>query len=256
MTLLTYSQTQQDLESLSYSANCPACAGFHAQQERKKHDSKYNRYKNNYRNNPLKEQLLQTRAQKFLQELGHCTCECHNLKLKKPTVDVPLPFDEAKRELCTDPTFEEKAKEYFANEGKQLTDYLKDEGREFYKLEAIGTYNLERAIAAVAIQGDKAILAGSRNFENRVNDLARWYGVTQDLARRYVFEHETAHLSQKGRYFDDHIQAENDVESVLSEYYGKMFKETGNQEYRALEKIANDRLTNVKTNYATVTNKN
>ncbi len=264
MTLLAYSKNQ-DLESWSssYSANCPACAEFHAEQERKQgYDSKHNRYKNDYKTR-FKEQLLQTRTQKLMQEIGHtpeCTCECHNLNLKKPTVDVPLPFDEAKKGLGRDPTFEEKAKEYFSTEGKQLTDYLQKEGREFYKLEAIGTYNLERAIAAVAIEGDKAILAGSKNFENRVNDLAKWYGVNQDIARRYVFDHETTHLSQKGKYFDDHgfeneiIQAENDVEATLSEFYGKMLRKTGKPEYKALEKIANDRLANVKVNYAT--NKN
>jgi hypothetical protein len=184
-----------------------------------------------------------------------CNCECHNLtdQLKKsaPVVDVPLLYSEARKGFTRDKSFEDRANAYFTNEGAQLKTYLRGEGRAFYQLEAIGTRGLERGIAAVTMQGDKAMLIGSSDFENKVSELAQHCGVSQNVARRYVFDHETVHLSQKGKCFDDHFAAEYDVEGTLLKYYGELAgKEPKNADYKALAGIAKERSASVPTNYA------
>jgi len=227
-------------------ANCMLCGPAHAPTERT-----HSMYSSG---STVKQQILQNR--KELAGSSACTCECHDLigQLKKniPVVDEPVPYHKARIGLGRDSSFADYARTYFNSEGKQLTNYLHGQGREFYRLESVGTSNLERAIAAVARDGDKAILIGSNSFESRVEGLARFYGVSQNVARRYVFDHENVHLSQKGRNFDDHLAAEYDVEGTLMQYYGDLLKcEPGNADYKALAEIAKERHGSVTTNYST-----
>lgn len=245
MTLSAYSQNYADTIISTPGISCGQCDSAHQSQK----------YKGETKENAQQYQsikgLLKINRMQDLMEHAPCMCECHNLQIKKPQVDVPFPYERAKKELTRDTMFEEKTNAYFTNEGVQLTNYLRGQGRDFYKLESIGTSNLEGAIAAVAHNNENAILLGNRDFENKVEELARFYGVSQNVARRYVFDHETVHLSQKGRAYDDHFAAEYDVEGTLLEFYSKLGeKEPGNADYKALAGIARDRHASVQTNYA------
>jgi|SRR3989338_6664358 len=247
MTLSTYASVDDVI--VPGSAACASCV--------QSHQGRLQQYTSrNIPKNHINYRRPQGLAQ-FVDESPFCTCDCHNLKVKKPTIDKPLSYGRAKREVRRDATFEERANAYYSNEGIELKEYLHGKGRKFYELEQTGTANLEDAIAAVAMEGDCAILIGNKNFEAKVTELARAYGVSQNVARRYVFDHETVHLSQKGRICDDHIVAERDVESTLAEYYDKLLKnDPGNREYAALKGIASERYESVPINYASDGEKN
>ena len=253
MTLSAHQGSTQDIFHLS-SGQCALCASAHAPSERAYFPSNYHGM------STLKKQLFENRTRKFTKS-NACTCECHKLvqQLKKsiPVIDTPFPYSQAQG-IRRDPSFEERANAYFTNEGTQLKQYLQNQGREFYTLESIGTTNLENAIAAVAREGNQAILIGNNNFESKVEELACFYRVSQNIARRYVFDHETVHLSQKGKNFDDHFAAEYDVEGTLKDYYNTLSrKEPGNADYKALAGIAQERHARVPKNYApTASNKN
>lgn len=141
-------------------------------------------------------------------------------------------------------SFEDVAKQYLSGEGKELYGYLRAKGRDFYDITGIVSAKLkdDRAIAGLAIKGKDAVLAGSHDFEKRISQLARHYGVSGDRAKSYVLAHEFAHASQKGKYFDDDIQRELDVENTLKEY----FSAKGDKD---LADIAGDRASNVTRNY-------
>lgn len=138
--------------------------------------------------------------------------------------------------------FEDVAKQYLSGEGKELYSHLSAKGRKFYDVNRIGTGDLGDAVAGLAIYGDEAALLGSHGFEERVSELASHYGVSADRAKSYVLAHEFVHASQKGKYFDDEIQRELDVENTLKEY----FTAKGDKD---LAMIAGDRAANVTKNY-------
>ncbi len=141
-------------------------------------------------------------------------------------------------------SFADVAKQYLSGEGKELYGYLRAKGRDFYDITGIVSAKLkdDRAIAGLAIKGRGAVLAGSHDFEEKISQLASHYGVSNDRAKSYVLAHEFAHASQKGKYFDDDIQRELDVENVLKEY----FSAKGDKD---LALIAGDRASNVTRNY-------
>ena len=142
-------------------------------------------------------------------------------------------------------SFENIAKQYLMGEGKGLYAHLKGKGRDFYNITKIGTANLEGAIAALAIQGDKAALIGDKNFDRKISKFANNYGVSKERAISYVMAHEFTHASQKGKYGKDHIAAELDVELTLKEY----FTAKGDKD---LADIASDRASKVTSNYASM----
>ena len=149
--------------------------------------------------------------------------------------------------------FENAFKEYSLNYAKDLKNYLEGEkGREFYDLEAITTDALqEDAVAGVAVQGDKAALIGNYGFEEKVNELANQYGVSLEMAERYVFDHESVHLSQKGKNYDE-IDAEYDVENTLKNYYSEMAEQNpeSSEMYNSLANLASERSGEVSENYS------
>jgi hypothetical protein len=139
-------------------------------------------------------------------------------------------------------SFEDIAKQYLMGEGKELYAHLRGQGRDFYDITKIGTADLEGAVAALATNGVEAALLGSKDFEQKVSQLAANYGVSVDRAISYVLAHEFVHASQKGKYFDDPVLAELDVEHTLNEY----FNARGDKD---LAVIASDRADNVTRNY-------
>ena len=141
-------------------------------------------------------------------------------------------------------SFEDVAKQYLMTEGKELFAHLKGKGRDFYDITRIGTQKegLESAIAGLAVYGNEAALIGSKDFDAKVSQLAGQYGVSKERAITYVMSHELVHASQKGKYFDDPIMAESDVEHTLKEY----FTQKGDHDLAA---IASDRASKVTSNY-------
>jgi hypothetical protein len=142
-------------------------------------------------------------------------------------------------------SFEDVAKQYLMGEGKELYAHLRSQGRGFYDITRIGTADLEGAIAALAIKGTEAALLGSKDFYQKVSQLASQYGVSNDRAVKYVLAHEFTHASQKGKYFDDPVLAELDVENTLKDYFSKK----GDKDLAA---IAGDRAANVTGNYGSL----
>ncbi len=139
-------------------------------------------------------------------------------------------------------SFEDVAQQYLMGEGKELYAHLRKKGRDFYDIKKIGTADLEGAVAALATNGTEAALLGSNDFEQKVSELADHYGISVERATSYVMAHEFTHASQKGKYFDDPILAELDVEHTLKEY----FTQRGEQD---LADVASDRAANVTRNY-------
>ncbi len=157
----------------------------------------------------------------------------------RDTADAKLPSYNA--------SFEDVAKQYLMGEGKELYQHLRKKGRDFYDITRIGT-DLEGklgkdTIAAVAIKGSEAALIGPKDFEKKIVQFASNYGISVDRALKYVMAHEFVHASQKGKYFDDHVLAELDVEHTLKEY----FTAKGDHDLAA---VASDRAANVTRNYA------
>ena len=148
--------------------------------------------------------------------------------------------------------FVDAFKNYAASDhAKELKSYLTGKGRQFYDLEGVTTSTLkEGAVAGVAIAGDKAALVGDYDFEFKVNALASKYGVSRDVAERYVFDHESVHLSQKGKNYSE-LDAEYDVENTLNAFYSSMaLKDSNNSEmYKSLAKLASARSSEVSVNY-------
>ncbi len=143
-------------------------------------------------------------------------------------------------------SFEDVAKQYLMGEGKELYTYLSGKERDFYDITAIGT-DLEGrlpddAIAALATNGVTAALIGSKDFDRKASQFAAHYGISVDRAVTYLLSHEFVHASQKGKYFDDPILAELDVEHTLKEY----FTQKGDKD---LADVASDRAANVTRNY-------
>ncbi len=139
-------------------------------------------------------------------------------------------------------SFEDVAQQYLMGEGKELYAHLRKQGRDFYDITKIGTADLEGAVAALANNGTEAALLGSNDFEKKVSELANHYGISVDRAVSYVMAHEFTHASQKGKYFDDPVLAELDVEHTLKEY----FTQKGEKD---LADVASDRAANVAKNY-------
>jgi hypothetical protein len=138
--------------------------------------------------------------------------------------------------------FEDIAKSYLMSEGRELYKFLRGQGRDFYDITRIGTAKLENAVAALAIRGTEAALIGASDFDKKISQLASQYGVTKTKATNYVLSHEFVHASQKGKYFDSHVQAELDVEHTLKDYFTKK----GENDLAA---IASDRASKVTSNY-------
>lgn len=144
-------------------------------------------------------------------------------------------------------SFEDVAKQYLMGEGKELYGFLKSKGRDFYDITKIGTGDIgEKAVAGLAINGSEAALIGSRDFETKISMLASQYGVSQERATEYVLAHELVHASQKGRYKNDPLRAELDVEHTLKGYFAS-------KGYSDLAAIAGDRANNVTRNYSGAT---
>ncbi len=147
--------------------------------------------------------------------------------------------------------FESLADSYFANDGKELADYMQNHNRQKYNLEGVEYASLDTAIAGVKLQGDSAKLVGSSDFESKVENFARQYGISNKIAERYILDHEHAHIWQKGLYFDDHVQAERDVESNLMDFYSHQARSNPEQAamYNTLRNIAQNRAADVVKNY-------
>jgi hypothetical protein len=144
------------------------------------------------------------------------------------------------------------AKQYLASEGKALFTYLSSQGRKFHDITRFDTTDLGNAVAAVARYGNEAALILSKDFDKKVADFARHYKIPQQLAKTYVLDHEMVHLSQKGKGYDDHIQAELDVENTLQAFYKDMAKayKSHAKEYNALAGVASERAATVHKNYS------
>lgn len=137
------------------------------------------------------------------------------------------------------------AKQYLSSDAGDLYGFLRGKGRDFYEITKIGVGDIKGGIAGLAMQGSEAALIGSRDFDNKVSEFAKSYGVARERAVQYIMAHEFVHSSQKGRGYDDHIQAELDVEHTLKEY----FTAKGDKD---LAYIASHRADNVTRNYASV----
>jgi len=145
-------------------------------------------------------------------------------------------------------SFESVAKQYLESGGKELFDYLKKQGRNFYNIKEISKKELgKNNVAGLYIKGNDANLVGSYDFEEKVSKLAKQYGVSKNAATEYVLAHELVHASQKGKNYNT-VQAELDVEKTLSNYFASKGKND-------LAYIANDRARNVLSNYSTIDNK-
>ncbi|MBW3016686.1 hypothetical protein KY309_03695 [Candidatus Woesearchaeota archaeon] len=162
-------------------------------------------------------------------------------------VERKMPPGKKGYDFGRDTCFEDVAKQYLMGEGKELYQHLKSQGREFYDITKIGTGDIgEKAVAGLAVKGSEAALIGSRDFEVKVSALASQYGVSRQRATEYVLAHELVHASQKGRYANDPLGAELDVEHTLKGYFTS-------KGYSDLAAIAGDRANNVARNYSGAT---
>ena len=136
-----------------------------------------------------------------------------------------------------DASFEQRVANYSAHYGKELIGHLQGQGRDFYKLERVGTMPTKPGrVALVAKVGNSAALIGSTRFNEEVDGFAQAYGVPRHLAERYIFDHEYTHLSQPPL---DTITAELDVENTLKNFYLSKAKENPAQskEYLTLASV-------------------
>ena len=136
-----------------------------------------------------------------------------------------------------DASFEQRVAQYSAKYGKELMTHLQGQGRDFYKLERVGTMPTKPGNAAlVAKVGKSAALIGSTRFDEEVDSFAQAYGVPRHLAERYILDHEYTHLSQPPL---DTVTAELDVENTLKNFYLSKAKENPatSKEYLTLARI-------------------
>jgi len=133
-------------------------------------------------------------------------------------------------------SFENYVKDYLNGEGKTLLDYLGNvKGKRMVKIKGVGSAELEdKVYAAIIKNNDEGILLSNgkgAGFEQRVNDFAATYGISEDMAKEYIIAHEIVHAHD---YHD-----EGQTEAVLCEYFSYMTNNAKAPEQKAkYEKLA------------------
>ncbi len=108
-------------------------------------------------------------------------------------------------------TIEAHVEKYLAREGKDFIEYLKKRGKE-PKLDGIGSAPLgDRTVAAIAKSGYITLLLGNRDFDVRVREMGRAYGLNDNEALEYVLTHEMGHAAG--------VEQEVANERLLHEYF-------------------------------------
>lgn len=167
-------------------------------------------------------------------------------------VGIPPP---ARKKSCFNSysSFQEDLENFEHNYAKQFETYLESIGRESFNY--VGTTedflgeNIAAAVAIDEIAGNAALIANSE-YDSLKNQLAEHYNVSSDIAAEYIQAHERTHLYQKGMNLDS-FSAERDVETTLINYFSKCAEQCPEQgvRYDALTSIAQDRLSNIDSNY-------
>lgn len=155
-------------------------------------------------------------------------------------------------------SFEQVALQYLQGDAQELYGFLKNDGREFYDITRVGSSELGDAVAAVAVYGNEAALLGNEGFYDKVKELAGHYGVSEEIATRYMLDHEFVHTSQKNRGYGT-LEAELDVEQTLSKFYNQMVGQYAGTaveaQYVELSRLADTRSGEVVKNYSGLSGK-
>lgn len=131
------------------------------------------------------------------------------------TPDGQLHTDhDARPDLAQLPTIEGYVEKYMRTEGQELARYLDSKHGRRIRIDAVGSAKLpESVVAAVASNKYTNILLANRGFEEKVERMARNYGLSKDEGLTYVLSHEMIHAAG--------VHSEVRTERTLAKYFGQ-----------------------------------
>lgn len=119
-------------------------------------------------------------------------------------------------------TIESHVENYLANEGVAFIEYLKDKGKEV-KIDGIGSARLgDHTVAAIAKNEYMTLLLGNHNFDQRVKEMGREYGLNDSEALEYILTHEMGHAAGIDKEVDNENLLHEYFEAKASEYRGQL----------------------------------
>lgn len=121
---------------------------------------------------------------------------------------------DAQPDLAQLPTIEGYVKKYMRTEGQELARYLDSKHGRRIRVDAVGSARLpESVVAAVASNKYANILLANRGFEEKVRQMAKNYGLSNDDGITYVLSHEMIHAAG--------VHSEVKTERTLAKYFGQ-----------------------------------
>lgn len=119
-------------------------------------------------------------------------------------------------------TIESHVEKYLTHEGKDFIEYLKEKGKEV-RLDGIGSAELgDHTIAAIAKNEYMTLLLGNHDFDHRVSEMGKEYGLNDAEALEYVLTHEICHAAGIDKEVDNENLLHEYFESKASEYRGQL----------------------------------
>lgn len=149
-----------------------------------------------------------------------------------PGVSMPMAVEDKTGHVHTDgqessyadeaqiPQLKAYVTDYLGGEGQHLQDYMGTQ----VNLDGIGSDYLGESTVAAILKGARpsgdefTIFLGNRDFDGKVQNLQRMYGLqSEDEARTYVLSHEMVHAMG--------VESEVEVEQILTRYFTERAEE-------------------------------